>query len=85
MWVVEWGILACVLVVPLALICGDARIPLGWRLIDCAFGVVGIVPLLLCRRYINALAQMRWRNALAQQQNETSAPGAAPPAQPVAS
>lgn len=51
-WVVEWGILACVMVVPLALICGPIRgIPLGWRLIDCSFGVVGIVPLLLCRRY----------------------------------
>lgn len=56
-WVVEWGIIACVLVVPLALICGPLRgIPLGWRLIDCSFGVVGIVPLLMCR---NAIGKLR--------------------------
>ena len=45
------GIAACVGVIPLALIAGEARgIPLGWRLIDCAFGVVGVVPLLIAWR-----------------------------------
>ena len=43
------GIVACVAVIPLALICGPIRsIPLYWRLIDCSFGVIGIVPLLYC-------------------------------------
>jgi hypothetical protein len=43
------GVAACVLVIPLAFICGPLRgIPLYWRLIDCSFGVVGIVPLLYC-------------------------------------
>ena len=75
-WVVEWGIMACVLVVPLALICGPMRgIPLGWRLIDCSFGVVGIVPLLLCRRYVLELAQLQ----------ESSAPGAVSPTHSVTS
>ncbi|MEM7385426.1 MAG: hypothetical protein AAF514_10820, partial [Verrucomicrobiota bacterium] len=41
------GIASCVLVVPLALICGPIRgIPFYWQLIDCSFGVVAIVPLL---------------------------------------
>jgi hypothetical protein len=48
--------IACVLIIPLALICGPIRgIPFGWQLIDCSFGIVGIVPLWLCRRYINEL------------------------------
>jgi hypothetical protein len=57
-WVVEFGMIACVLVVPLALIWGGFRgIPLFWRVIDCSFGVVGIVPLWLSRHYIRALAR----------------------------
>lgn len=43
------GIAACVSVVPLALIAGEIRgIPLYWRLIDCSFGVFGVVPLVYC-------------------------------------
>ena len=58
-WVIEWGMIACVLVVPLALICGPIRgIPLGWRLIDCSFGVVGIGPLIACRRLISKLERL---------------------------
>ncbi len=48
-WVLHAGVMACVLVIPLAMICGAVRqIPLGWRFIDCSFGVVGIFPLLYC-------------------------------------
>lgn len=55
-WIIEWGMIACVMVIPLALICGPIRgIPFGWQLIDCSFGIVGIVPLWLCRRYIKEL------------------------------
>jgi len=44
---------ACVGVIPLALICGPLRgIPFYWQLIDCSFGVVGFIPLLICRNYI---------------------------------
>lgn len=43
------GMAACILVIPLALICGQIRgIPFYWRLIDCSFGVFGIIPLLYC-------------------------------------
>jgi len=55
-WVVEFGMIACVMVIPLALIAGEARgIPVYWRLIDCSFGVFGIAPLWLCRREIKRL------------------------------
>jgi hypothetical protein len=55
-WVIEFGIIACLLVVPLALICGSLReIPFFWRLIDCSFGVAGIIPLAIIRRLILGL------------------------------
>ncbi len=60
LWVVEWGMIACVLVVPLAMICGPLRgIPFYWRLFDCAFGVFGIIPLWLVRRDILRLVALR--------------------------
>ena len=56
LWVVEWAMIACVLVIPLALICGPLRgIPPFWQVIDCSFGVIGIIPLYLCRRDIRRL------------------------------
>lgn len=61
-WIIEWGILACVLVIPLALICGPIRhIPLYWQLVDCSFGVIGIMPLLLARKYILQLSRTEKR------------------------
>jgi hypothetical protein len=55
-WVIEFGMIACVLVVPFALIAGGFRgIPLGWRLIDCSFGFFGIAPLWWCRKLIREL------------------------------
>jgi hypothetical protein len=50
-WIITFGLIACGGVIPLALIAGHIRgIPVGWRLIDCCFGVFGAIPLLLCRR-----------------------------------
>jgi hypothetical protein len=55
-WVVQFGMIACVLVVPYALVMGAVRgIPVGWRLIDCSFGVFGILPLWMCYRQIKHL------------------------------
>jgi len=57
-WVLRAGLTACALVLPLALICGPLRgIPLGWRLIDCSFGVFGALPLLYCLRLTKQLGQ----------------------------
>ncbi len=57
-WVVEFGMIACLLVIPLALICGPIRgIPIYWQLLDCSFGVVGLIPLVIVRRMILRLGQ----------------------------
>ena len=59
-WVVEFGMIACVLVIPFALVMGAVReIPFGWRLIDCSFGLIGVIPLWLCRQQIQEVAKLR--------------------------
>ncbi|WP_433789870.1 hypothetical protein [Actinoplanes sp. CA-252034] len=56
-WVVEWGMICCAGIVPLALIAGPVRgLPFGWTLIDISFGVVGVVPLIVVRSLIKRLA-----------------------------
>src|SRR5215467_14216387 len=48
-WVIQFGIVACCMIFPLAFIAGTIRkIPIYWRLIDCSFGVIGLIPLLIC-------------------------------------
>jgi hypothetical protein len=55
-WLFDFGLLACALVLPYALIFGELRgIPGFWRLIDGAFGVIAAGPLWLCRRYAREL------------------------------
>jgi len=55
-WVVEFGMIACLMVIPLALICGPIRgIPFCWQLIDCSFGIFGLIPLAIVRRMIRSL------------------------------
>jgi hypothetical protein len=57
-WVLHAGLIACLLVLPLALICGSLRgIPLAWRLIDCSFGVFGAIPLLWCLSLVKRMTQ----------------------------
>nr|WP_236642639.1 hypothetical protein [Actinoplanes utahensis] len=57
-WVVEWGMICCVAIIPLALIAAPIReLPLWWTVIDMSFGVVGIVPLLVIRRLIRRLSR----------------------------
>ena len=51
-WLFDFGLIACVLVIPYAFIFGGVRgIPIWWRLIDCSFGVFGFIPLWFCRRW----------------------------------
>ncbi|MGZ4963830.1 MAG: hypothetical protein ACXWKG_19915 [Limisphaerales bacterium] len=55
-WLFTCGLIACVLVIPYAFVFGAIRnIPIFWRLIDCSFGVIGAIPLLLCSKYVNEL------------------------------
>lgn len=52
LWVINAGIIACLLVIPMALISGAVRqLPFWWRLIDCAFGIFGVIPLWLARSW----------------------------------
>jgi hypothetical protein len=55
-WVIQWGMLACIAILPLALIAGPIRsIPWYHILIDCCFGILGLIPLGLILRWINRL------------------------------
>lgn len=57
-WVLVFGVISCAGVLPLALIAGHIRgIPFYWRLIDCSFGVIGVLPLVICLRYISRIEQ----------------------------
>lgn len=57
-WIIDWAMLTCVAIFPLAFIAGPIRqIPLYHILIDCTFGIVGFIPLFICRRWINQLQQ----------------------------
>ncbi|MBC8336941.1 MAG: hypothetical protein ISR59_10660 [Anaerolineales bacterium] len=50
-WVIEFGMIACVLIIPYALILGHFRgIPMLWRMIDMLFGILGIIPLYFARK-----------------------------------
>jgi hypothetical protein len=58
-WVIEFGMIACIMVFPLAFIAGGIRdIPLFWKLIDCSFGVLGFIPLYYCYSLIKQLERI---------------------------
>jgi hypothetical protein len=55
-WVIEFGLIACAGVLPLALIAGGIRaIPLFWRIGDCSFGVIGAIPLLIALKAVHRM------------------------------
>jgi len=57
-WIFTFGMISCVLVVPYAFVFGAIRgIPIWWRLIDCSFGIIGIIPMWLCRNWSRELAR----------------------------
>lgn len=58
-WVIEFGLIACFAIFPLAFIAGSIRgIPLYWRFIDCSFGIVGGVLLLICYKKTKQLVRI---------------------------
>ena len=62
-WVIQFGMIACVLIIPFAFIAGPHRgIPLMWTLVDCSFGVIGFFPLLICLHQINKLENIHPKN-----------------------
>ena len=55
-WVIQWGMIACIGVIPLALIAGSIRgLPWGWMLVDMSFGIFGIIPLIIVLRLTRRL------------------------------
>jgi succinate-acetate transporter protein len=59
-WVIDFGMIACLGVIPLALIAGPIRqIPFYWRLIDCSFGIFGLIPLWIVRKNIEILKTLK--------------------------
>ena len=71
-WLFTFGMIACVLVVPYAMVFGAIRgIPLWWRLIDSSFGIVGFVPMWLCAKWTRELESAR---AHGRARSETGAP-----------
>lgn len=55
-WVIDFGIIACILIIPFAFVAGHYRqVPVWWRLVDCSFGVLGLVPLLIAKQRISDL------------------------------
>ena len=55
----SWGLYASISILLFALIMGQVRgIPWGWRLIDCSFGLAGLLLFSLCRRYVRRLEQL---------------------------
>ena len=58
-WVIEAGMIASLLVFPLAMIMGPIRgLPFWWRLVDCSFGVFGFLLLWYIRRLILQLTRL---------------------------
>ena len=59
-WLFDFGLMACALVIPYALVFGSLRgIPVWWRLIDCSFGVSGSIPLWLCHKWTGNRTALR--------------------------
>ena len=55
-WIIQWAMLACIAVFPLALIAGPIRgIPWYHIFVDCCFGIIGLIPLGLVLRWIEQL------------------------------
>lgn len=62
-WVIQWAMITCVCILPLAFIAGFIRgIPLFHVLIDCSFGVVGLIPLLMVQLKIKKLEKLKKTN-----------------------
>jgi hypothetical protein len=58
-WVIHFGIISCLMVFPLALIAGPIRqIPFYWQMIDCSFGLLGLIPLIIVNNYTKRLEQL---------------------------
>lgn len=59
-WVIEFGLISCFCVLPLAFFAGSFRaIPIFWQLIDCSFGIIGGIMLLSVYKDVKKLVANR--------------------------
>jgi len=59
-WIIEWSMISCIAVFPLAFIAGAIRgIPFWWQLIDCSFGIFGGLLLGYLYRKIKSLEKLQ--------------------------
>jgi hypothetical protein len=59
-WIIEFGLIACGGIFPLAFIAGNIRdIPFYWQLIDCSFGLFGGILLWYCYSIIKSILDER--------------------------
>ena len=66
-WVLEFGTIACILIIPFALLAGHFRgIPFWWRLIDCSFGIFGLIPLGICYNKVTQLERVTRQTEISQ-------------------
>ena len=64
-WIIEWGMIACVSLIFVALIFGYVRgIPPLWRFLDCTFGILGFGTLFAAHKYINQIAILESSSAV---------------------
>lgn len=55
-WIIQFGIIAAMLIFPLAFIAGSIRgIPFFWQCMDCSFGVITLAILLPCSKWIKQM------------------------------
>lgn len=58
-WVIEFGIICCLLVFPFAIVFGAIReIPVLWRMADCSFGFFGLIPLVIVYKEIKKIEKL---------------------------
>lgn len=58
-WIIQFGRIACWMTSPFAFMAGYIRgIPFYWQLIDCSFGIIGLIPLTICYRKIEMPEQL---------------------------
>jgi hypothetical protein len=59
-WVIRIGMIACLGIFILAFTCGQIRgIPFFWTLVDCSFGVFGLIPLWRMHRLMQQLRALK--------------------------
>jgi hypothetical protein len=59
-WIIDWGIISCILALPIAFIGGPIRqVPFFHQMIDVTISLVGLFPLLIVRSSIRRLKEAR--------------------------